>query len=87
MKLSFLAKKDKSNYVYINRFMYNITKYKNKNHFWKNYVECFSNKKILTSNRNAGLKISGNCGLYMFEKGNMVQFSDFNYQLQLFYCK
>ena len=52
----------KSHYVYIkdfNRFMFYKTKNKNKKHFCKSCLECFSGKNVLTEHREVYLSING----------------------------
>ena len=39
----------KSHYVYtkdFNKFMFNNTKHKNKKHFFRYYLQCFSSKRV-----------------------------------------
>ena len=50
MNLLMITDENKSHYVCIkdfNRFMYNKTKCKNKKHFFKYCLQCFSSKKVL----------------------------------------
>ena len=50
MDLLLITDENKSHYVYIkdfNRFMCNKTKHKNKTHFCKWCLKCFSSEKVL----------------------------------------
>ena len=52
----------KSHYVYIkdfNRFMFYKTKNKNKKHFCKSCLQCFSGKNVLTEHKEVYLSING----------------------------
>ena len=62
MDLLLITNKNKSHYVYIkdfNRFMCNNTKCKNKNHFCRSYLQCFSSERVLAEHREICLKIKG----------------------------
>ena len=53
---------DKSHYVYINdfdRFMFHKTKNKNKKHFSRSCLQCFSSKNVLTEHKEVCLSING----------------------------
>ena len=53
---------DKSHYVYINdfdRFMFHKTKNKNKKHFCRSCLQCFSSKNVLTEHKEVCLSING----------------------------
>ena len=52
----------KSHYVYINdfdRFMFHKTKNKNKKHFSRSCLQCFSSKNVLTEHKEVCLSING----------------------------
>ena len=52
----------KSNYVYIkdfNRFMCNGTKNKNKKHFFRYCLQCFSSERVLVDHKVVCLKLNG----------------------------
>ena len=62
MDLLLAFNNDKSHYLYIkdfNRFMFDKTKNKNKKHFCKNYLQCFSSKNVLTKHKKDCLSING----------------------------
>ena len=62
MDLLLITNENKSRYVYIkdfNRFMCNKTKCKNKNHFCRSYLQCFSSERVLAEHREICLKIKG----------------------------
>ena len=53
---------DKSHYVYIkdfDRFMFHKTKNKNKKHFRRSCLQCFSSKNVLTEHKEVCLSING----------------------------
>ena len=57
-----ITDKNKSHYVNIksfNRFMCNKTKTKNKKHFLRYCLQCFSSKKVLEKHEKFRLKING----------------------------
>ena len=52
---------DKSHYVYINnfdRFWFHKTKNKNRKLFCKSYLQCFSDKNVLTNHKESCLSIN-----------------------------
>ena len=60
--LLLLIDDDKSHYVYIkdfNRFMFHKTKNKNKKWFCRNFLQCFSSKKVLIKHKENCLSING----------------------------
>ena len=62
MDLLMISNENKSHYVYIkyfNRFMCNKTKNKNKKHFCKCCLQCFSSEKILIEHKENCLIING----------------------------
>ena len=57
-----ITDENNSYYVYIkdfNRFMCNKTKNKNKKHFCKYYLQCFSSERVLLEYKETFLKING----------------------------
>ena len=62
MDLLLISDENKSHYVYIknfNRFMCNKTKCKNKKHFCRYCLQCFSSEKVLTEHKDVCLKTNG----------------------------
>ena len=62
MDLLIISDKIKSHYVYIkdfNKFMFNKTKDKNKKHFCKYCLQCFSSERILVEYKEICSKING----------------------------
>ena len=62
MDLLIITRENKSHYVYIKdfiKFMCNKTRCKNKKHFCRYYLQCFSGKKVLEEHKEVCLKISG----------------------------
>ena len=62
INLLMINDEDKSHYVYIkdfNRFMCNKTKCKNKKHFCRYCLQCFSSEKVLTEHKEVCLEING----------------------------
>ena len=60
MDLLLVTDENKSNYVYIKdfgRFMFQKTKNKNKKHFCKSCLQCFSSKHVLTEHKEVCLSI------------------------------
>ena len=56
-----ISDENKSHYVYIkdfNRFMYNKTKNRNKKHFCKYCLQCFSSERVLVEHKQTYLKIN-----------------------------
>ena len=45
-------------YTDFDRFMFSETKSKNKKYFYKNYLQCFSNKNVLAEHDKICLKIN-----------------------------
>ena len=61
MDLLLVTDENKSNYVYIKdfgRFMFQKTKNKNKKHFCKSCLQCFSSKHVLTEHKEVCLSIN-----------------------------
>ena len=69
----------KSHYVYIkdfNRFMFHKMKNKNKKHFCKSCLQCFSSKNELTKHKEICLNINGTQSIRL-EKG-MIEFKNYS---------
>ena len=61
MDLLMITDEDKSKYVYIkdfNRFMCNKTKNRNKKHFYKYCLQCFSSERVLVEHKETFLKVN-----------------------------
>ena len=61
LDLLLITKEGRSHYVYFkdfNRFMYSKTKCKNKKHFCKYCLQCFSNERVLVEHKETCLKIN-----------------------------
>ena len=62
MDLLLVNDENKSHYVYIkdfDRFMFHKTKNKNKKHFCKSCLQCFSSKNVLTKYKEVCLSVNG----------------------------
>ena len=62
MDLLLTDHENKSYYVYIkdfNKFMFNKTKHKNKKHFCRYCLQCFSSERVLVEHKETCLKING----------------------------
>ena len=62
MGLLFVTDGDKLHYVYIkdfDRFMFHKTKNKNNKWFCRSYLQCFSDKNVLTNHKESCLSING----------------------------
>ena len=60
MNLFLITDENKSHYVYIidfDRYTYNKTKNKNKKHFCRYFLQCFSSKKVSQKHKKNSLKI------------------------------
>ena len=71
-----------NHYVYIkdfNRLMLNKTKNKNKKHFCKSCLQCFSSEKLLEDHKKDCLMINGGQNVKL-EKG-FIEFKNFNRQI------
>ena len=78
MDFVLIIDKSKSHYVYIkdfNRFMSHKTKNKNKKYFFKSYLQCFSNKNVLTERKEVCSSINGAQSV-RFEKGT-IEFKNY----------
>ena len=62
MDLLLIIDDDKSHYMYIkvfNRFIFHKTKNKNKKHFCKSWLQCFSTENVLKKHKEDCLSING----------------------------
>ena len=65
-----------------NRFMYNITKHKNKKHFCMHCLQYFTNESILNNHKENCILINGTQGIKMpTKKENILKFNGFKKQL------
>ena len=65
-----------------NRFMYNITKHKNKKHFCMHCLQHFTNESILNNHKENCILINGTQGITMpTKKENILKFNGFKKQL------
>ena len=74
MDVLLLTDDDKSHYVYIkhfDRFMFQKTKNKNKKHFCKRCLQCFSGKNVLTEHKEDCLVINGKQSVKV-KKGTLI---------------
>ena len=86
MDLLLIIDKNKSNYVYIkdfNRFMCNKTKNKNKKHFYKYCLQCFSSEKVLIKHKENCLIINGKQSVQL--KGGSIEFKNHFKQLSVLF--
>ena len=86
MDLLLVLIENKSHYVYIhdfNRFMCNKTKNKNKKHFCKFYLQCFSYEKILIKHKENCLKINGKQSIKL--KSGSIKFKNHFKQLAVLF--
>ena len=85
MNLLLITKDEKRHYVlitYFNRFMYNKSKHKERNHFCMYCLQCFSSESILVKHTNNCLTINGKQAINMPKKSeNILKFDNFCKQL------
>ena len=85
MNLSLITKDEKKHYVLIkdfNAFMYNQSKHKERKHFCRYCLQCFSSERILASHVNNCLAINGAQAINMSKQGeNILKFNNFHKQL------
>ena len=82
MDLLLVTDGDKSHYVYIkdfNRFMFRKTKNKNKKHFCKSSLQCFSRENVLTKHKEDCLSINSAQSVRL-EKGT-IEFKNYFKQI------
>ena len=64
MDLLLINDENKSHYVYIkdfSKFMFNKTKHRNKKHFCRYCLQCFSSERVFMEHKETCLKINGDC--------------------------
>ena len=66
-------------YTEFDRFMFSETKSKNKKYFYKNYLQCFSNKNVLAEHDKICLKI--NDGQTAKLQGGFMEFKNYLKQI------
>ena len=74
MDFLLVTDENKSHYVYIkdfDRFMFHKTKNKNKKHFQKSCLQCFSSKNVLKKHKKVCLSIN-DAQFVILEKGTIV---------------
>ena len=85
MNLLLITKDKKKHYVLtrdFNKFMYNHSKHKERNHFCMYCLQCFSSENILAKHTNNCLTINGKQAINMPKKGeNILKFNNFHKQL------
>ena len=62
MDFLLINEENKSHYVYIkdfNKFMFSKKKHKNKKHFCRYCLQCFSSERVLVEHKETCLKING----------------------------
>ena len=85
MNLLLITEDEKKHYVLIkhfNAFMYNQTKHKERKHFCKYSLQCFSSERILANHVNNCLTVNGAQAINMPKQGeNILKFNNFHKQL------
>ena len=84
MYLLLISNKFKSNYVHVkdfDRFMFNKTKIRNKKHFCKCCLQCFSSKEILIEHKKDCLVINGKQSIKL--KSNSIRFKNYSKQISV----
>ena len=86
MNLLLITKDEKKHYVlikdFINAFMYNQSKHKERKHFCMYCLQCFSSERILANHVNNCLTINGEQAINMPKQGeNILKFNNFHKQL------
>ena len=82
MDLLLISDENKSHYAYVkdfNRFMCNKTKNKNKKHFCKCCLQCFSSEKVWIEHKENCLIINGKQSIKL--KGGSIEFKNYFKQL------
>ena len=85
LDLLLLAEEENSHYCLIedfNRFMYNQTEHKEKKHFCKFCLQCFSSEIVLNNHTPTCLIINGEQAIKMPDKEAKVKFTNYNKQLE-----
>ena len=62
--------------------MYNQTEHKEKKHFCKSCLQCFSSERVLNNHTPTCLTINGEQAIKMPDKGSKVKFTNYNKQLE-----
>ena len=86
MDLLLISNEFKSHYVYIkdfDKFMFNKTKNRNKKHFCKCCLQCFSSKGILTEHKKDCLVINGKQSVKL--KRSSIRFKNYSKQIPVPY--
>ena len=85
MNLLLITKDEKKHYVLIkdfNAFMYNQLKHKERKHFCKYCLQCFSSERVLANHVNNCLTINGAQAINIPKRGeNILKFNNFHKQL------
>ena len=85
LDLLLLTEEENRHYCLIkdfNRFMYNQTEHKEKKHFCKFCLQCFSSKRVLNDHTPTCLAINGEQTTKMPGKGSKVKFTNYSKQLK-----
>ena len=86
MDLLLISSEFKSHYVYIkdfDRFLFNKTKNRNKKHFCKCCLQCFSSKEILVEHKKDCLVINGKLSVKL--KKNFIRFKNYSKQIHVLF--
>ena len=85
LDLLLLTEEENRHYCLIkdfDRFMYNQTEHKEKKHFCKSCLQCFSSERVLNNHTPTCLTINGEQAIKMPDKGSKVKFTNYNKQLE-----
>ena len=63
------------------RFVFSKTKSKNKKHFFKSCLQCFSSKNVLTKHKEVCLKMNGKQAVKL--KGGFIEFKNYFKQIPI----
>ena len=87
MDLLLITEDNKQHYVYIkdfNRFMYNQSKHRERKHFCKYCLQCFSSEEILIRHKENCIMINGKQAIKMpTNDNNILKFNNFHKQLDV----
>ena len=84
LNLLLIWEKEKQHYVWIidfNRFMFYQKTHQHRQHFYRYCLQCITSKEILNKHTSNCIVVNGKQAVQMPEKGNWVQFKNFNKQL------
>ena len=84
LDLFLITEGEKQHFVSIkdfNKFMFNQNNHKNKKHFCRYCLQCFSTKEILLNHTSNCIIINGQQAIKMLKKGSTVKFKNFHNQL------